>query len=459
MKEKDFIELYRTQVESRNEVPPDSCWDEINTQLDIEETWESVSMELDKDVPIIHDFTGAVTDRKLVFSSKLALVITPMVLLLLIMFSDIRKPDLIPSDLSGIDTSGVSAAQTTIHQNDKPILSISEPQAEEAQAFSKVESGQEPGNKEMGNPFSEPIVKNKVEIITIPVSSAPVFSIPGSETGHAVSNTLPAYDAVVPTNRTYRPVISDVITSGQPALHPIELVTPPVAALVSVTMAAADNKSSENVLSPAGRPFKTNRFSIGISLTEKSTWLISQETLNGLDRQDLSTTKATFLNDVGIILRYTMNESWSFEGTTLLLSKTGQSYNQYIYGIYSSKIYELKYLSFEMSARYALRNSFNINKVRSNFVGGAYISHLSTAYKTIDYSVFDVSADYDPIDYGLLLGYDLEIKIREHFAVTPGIRIKCGIPNIFADQPGMPDDLHATRNGSLEFKLNFIFPL
>lgn len=139
MKEKDFIELYRTQVESRNEVPPDLCWDEINTQLDIEETWESVSMELDKDVPIIHDFTGAVTDRKLVFSSKLALVITPMVLLLLIMFSDIRKPDLIPSDLSGIDTSGVSAAQTTIHQNDKPILSISEPQAEEAQAFSKVE--------------------------------------------------------------------------------------------------------------------------------------------------------------------------------------------------------------------------------------------------------------------------------------------------------------------------------
>jgi len=92
-------------------------------------------------------------------------------------------------------------------------------------------------------------------------------------------------------------------------------------------------------------------------------------------------------------------------------------------------------------------------------VGGAYISHLTTAYKTIGYSVFDVSADYDPIDYGLLLGYELEIKIREHLAVTPGIRIKCGIPNIFADQPEMPDDINSTRTGSLEFRLNFIFPL
>lgn len=459
MKEKDFIELYRTQVESRNETPPDSCWDEINTQLDIEETWDSVSMELDKDPLLIHDSTGAISGRKPGSLSKLALVITPVVLLLLIMLSDTRKPYLVPSNLSVIDASGVSAAQPAIQQNDKPILSISEQQAEEAKAFIKAESGQEQGNKEMENPFSEPGVKNKVEMTTFPVSSVPVSSIPGSDTGHAVSYTLPEDAAVGLTNRIYRPVTSDVIPSGQAALQPVESVAPPAAALASVTMLATDNKSPENALSPAGKPFKANRFSIGISLTEKSTWLISQETLNGLDRQELSTTKATFLNDVGIILRYTINERWSFEGTTLLLSKTGQSYNQYIYGIYSSKIYELKYLSFETSARYALRKSFNVNKIRSNVVGGAYISHLTTAYKTIDYSVSDVSAEYDPIDYGLLLGYDLEIKISEHFAVTPGIRIKCGIPNIYADQPGMPDDLHSTRNGSMEFRLNFIFPL
>ena len=459
MKEKDFIELYRTQVESRNEAPPDSCWDEINTQLDIEETWDSVSMELDKDVPLIHDSTGAITDRKPGSLYKLALVITPMVLLLLIMLSDARKPNLIPSDISVIDTPVVSDAQPTIQQNDKPILSISEQQVEEAQPILKAEPVQEQGHKEMEKSFSEPGVKNKAEITSLPVSSVPVSSIPGSETGHAVSYTLPADAAVGLTNRTYKPIITDVIPSGQAALHPIELAAPPVAALVSVTMEAADNKSPENVLSPADRPFMTNRFSIGISLTEKSTWLISQETINGLDRQDLSTTKATFLNDVGIILRYTMNERWSVEGTTLLLSKTGQSYNQYIYGLYSSKTYELKYLSFEMSARYAIRNPSNINNIRSDFVGGAYISHLNTAYKTIGYSVFDVSSDYDPIDFGLLLGYELEINIREHFAITPGIRIKCGIPNIYADQPGMPDDLHSTRNASLEFRLNFIFPL
>lgn len=459
MKEKDFIELYRTRVESRNEAPPDSCWDEISTQLDIEESWDYVSMELDKDLPLVHDSTVAMTGRKLGSLTKLALVIAPVVLLLLIMLSDTRKPYLLLPDISAIDTSRVSSAQHTIQQNDNPVLSKSEQHAEEAQAIIYAEPGPEQGNKEPANPFSEPGIKNNAEIISKPVSSVSVFSIPGSETGQAVSYTLPADSAPDLTKQVYRPVISDVISSEQPVLDPIESVAPPVAALASLTMKAADYKSSENVLSPAGKPFNANRFSIGMSLTEKNTWLISQETLNGLDRQDLSTTKATFLNDIGIILRYNLNERWSFEGTTLLLSKTGQSYNQYIYGIFSSKVYELKYLSFEMSARYALHNSFNNNNLRPHFVGGAYISHLTTAYKTIGYSVFDVSADYDPIDYGLLLGYELEIKIREHLAVTPGIRIKCGIPNIFADQPEMPDDINSTRTGSLEFRLNFIFPL
>jgi hypothetical protein len=416
MKEKDFIELYRNQVESRNETPPDSCWDEINTQLDIEETWDSVSMELDNVLPSNNDFTGALPDKKLVTFSKLALLITPVLLILLVILSDTRETQLISSEISAIDSSEASITQIIIPISSTSISPESEQLAEEAEDISK------------GLPAQEP------------------------------NNTSPPDAAVNVTNHSYISVKNDVITTGQPVLLPFVVKPSRITIPVSKTEEVTDNKSTGNGFSQAGGTFKSNRFSIGISLTEKNTWLISQETIDGFDRQELGTTKVTFLNDFGIILRYTMNERWSFEGTCLLLSKTGQSYDEYIYGIYSSKIYELNYLSFEMSARYALRRSFNINRVRSHFVGGAYISHLNKAYKTIDYSVSDISTDFDPIDYGVLLGYELEIKIIDHFAITPGIRIKCGIPNIFGDQPGIPDDLHSTRNASMEFRLNFIFP-
>ena len=59
MNEKDFIELYRNQVETGDEIPPESCWDEISAHLDIEETWDSISMELDNVLPVNNDFNGA----------------------------------------------------------------------------------------------------------------------------------------------------------------------------------------------------------------------------------------------------------------------------------------------------------------------------------------------------------------------------------------------------------------
>jgi hypothetical protein len=453
MKEKDFIELYRNQVESLNETPPDSCWDDINTQLDIEETWDSVSMELDNVLPSNNDFTGALTDKKLVTFSKLALLITPLLLILLVILSDTRETQLISSEISAIDSSEASITQTIIPKSSTSIPPESEQLAEEAEDISKGLPAQEPNNIEIEKLFQEPGFISKGETITKPISS-----VPNPEKEFFVSNTSPPDAAVNVTNHSYISVKNDVITTGQPVLLPFVVKPSRITIPVSKTEEVTDNKSTGNGFSQAGGTFKSNRFSIGISLTEKNTWLISQETIDGFDRQELGTTKVTFLNDFGIILRYTMNERWSFEGTCLLLSKTGQSYDEYIYGIYSSKIYELNYLSFEMSARYALRRSFNINRVRSHFVGGAYISHLNKAYKTIDYSVSDISTDFDPIDYGVLLGYELEIKIIDHFAITPGIRIKCGIPNIFGDQPGIPDDLHSTRNASMEFRLNFIFP-
>jgi hypothetical protein len=209
---------------------------------------------------------------------------------------------------------------------------------------------------------------------------------------------------------------------------------------------------------PKGKRLNLNKFSVGVSITEKNTWLISQETFDGFDKQKLNTSQIKFLNDFGIILRYTSNERWSFEGSGFIISKTGQAYRQYLHGVYSVKSYDLRYTSFEMSARYSLHRSLNFDNVKFYSVAGAYISHLSSAYKIINKQKYDVSSDYNPFDYGVIAGYEVEILILDRVALAPGFRIKFGIPNIFSDQPDIPKELHATRNASLEFRLNLTLP-
>jgi hypothetical protein len=454
MTERDIIELYRNKVESRKETPPEICWDEISTQLDIEETWDSVSMELDIALPLNNDLIQTSADTNLFIFTRVAILIPPLVLILLLMFSDIRTTTLNPPAISAADVNKNPADQSVILQNSEKKLPESEQPAKKTKAVSRIILNQVPKNIEAGNSLPEPVKIHAAETIPVNVASAPEPEIelpapPSHGDATAALTDRNTSSSVVPV---FCPPDQLILQSA--GLMPYTAVQP-----VPGTGEMTGNILAGNRLLLPGRKFRLNRFSVGISLTEKNTWLMSQETFDGFDSQELNTTKAKFLNDFGIILRYTLSERWSFEGSSFLLSKTGQSYKQYLNGIYSTKIYELKYVSLEMSARYAMPRLLNINNVRSYSVAGGYISHLSSAHETINQSLSDISPDYDPIDYGIVLGYELEIVIINRFAVTPGLRIKCGIPNIYADQPGIPDELQSTRNASLEFRLNLILPL
>jgi hypothetical protein len=455
MTEKDFIEFYRNQVEILDETPPEKSWEEISSQLDIEETWDAVSIELDNVLPVNNGSSIKLKDKNLVTFPRVALLISPLVIIWFLILSDTRKTSLIQPGISIVNDSEFSTGQPVILQNNAEIQTKSGQQVKEAKILPKIIHTPEPMSTERDNLLSEPLKIHKIEIIPIYVSS-----ILNPEYGLSNLKTYPIVPAPVQANLSiYNPVIPAVIPQVQPILYPVVSMSSPVTSLVSGTGKVTENTLTGNDLSPSGKALKRTRFSVGISLTEKNTWLISQETLDGFGRQKLNTTKATFLNDFGIILRYTLNERWSFEGTTFLLSKTGQSYREYLNGIYSAKNYELRYVSFEIGARYALHGLFNSNKVKSYSVGGTYISRLNSAHMTIGNSLYDISPDYDPIDYGLVLGYELEFALFEHFAAVPGFRLKYGIPNIFNDKPGIPQNLHYTSNASLEFRLNLIFPL
>jgi hypothetical protein len=445
MNEKDLIELYRSQVESRNETPPESCWNEISSQLDIEETWDSISVELDKVMPLTADSEGIRVEKNETVHSGPALILSFLVLVFLFIMTDTRIQNLIPSD-----------NKPFILQSQAPLSAKSEQQLKEADTESDVITGK------------KSVINNEANLLSPSLIIHEPYIIPVSDPSEQISkNRIPRIksyttDGLITDKSQHRPIIPDISLVSPPDQQMLQPDTGLISQLTvqdSGTPQLNNNLPVITIPPESGKMQNINRFAAGISFIEKNTWMINQETVDGLDKQSLSTTKAQFLSDFGILVRFNLNEKWAFEGSSFLLSRTGQSYNLFLNGIYITKIYKLKYYSFEMSARYALYKFPGFNFIKSYLVAGPYVSFLNSASKTINNSLSDISSDYNPTDYGLVIGSDLEIRILKRLSVAPGIRIKYGIPNIFADQPGMPGELHSTKNASLDFRLNLILPM
>jgi hypothetical protein len=454
MNEKEIIESYRDQVENLNVTPPESCWDNINTQLDLDDKWDSISLELNRVLPVNNDTGGVLSRKNQTLFTKLISIVSPIVLILLILATDNRIDNPASQEIPGVDISMVPADQIKAPQNYEEAAITPGVQKRETKAYLKAESVQQERKNE-----SKILSTNAVPVIKRDIALTLGSSGTNPEIGlNSVKSYTIEEQIKLSEQKSFDPVIPFTSHPAQSILTPIVSIPSLSTSLVSLPGLATVNESLPQGQYLPGTKFRLNRFSVGISLIEKNTWLISQETFEGLDKQKLNTTKPKFLTDVGIILRYNQSEKWSFEGTGFLLSKTGQSYRQYLNGIYSYKSYELKYFSFELSARRKLFKSLNINNLRFYSITGMYVSLLNTAYKRIDQSLVDISPDYDPVDYGVILGCETEIALFGRIAVAPGFRIKYGIPNIFADKPGIPDELHSTRNASVEFRLNLILP-
>jgi hypothetical protein len=456
MYDKALIELYRIQAANRDETPPETCWDEISTQLDIEEIWDSISLELDNILPVNKSIKEASTGETIAIFSRVASLILSLFAIWFLMLSDNRKTSSTQSGLSSIiNTIDLNEYPSRPEKTPAPEKTLSVKTIKETTSLSNIILNQKENFFESKDPSSKIRTPKNGEANTINV-----HLIPDPKIESPLTSIYPEEEASDSSDiNSSNPLKPIAILTFSLIQQPVLLMPSPVIIIESDDHKETEDTSDKNLTLPDGQSQKLNKFSVGISLNEKNTWMISQETIDGFSRQKLNTTKATFLYDFGIILRYTLNERWSLEGNTFISSKSGQSYKQYQYGSYGSKAYELKYFSFELITRYGLNNSSRTKNFKSYPVAGGYFSHLSSAFKTMNNITYNVSGDYDPIDYGVIFGYELEITLFKHVAIVPGVHLKYGIPNIFVDLPGIPEYLHYTRNASLEFRLNLIFPL
>jgi hypothetical protein len=129
-------------------------------------------------------------------------------------------------------------------------------------------------------------------------------------------------------------------------------------------------------------------------------------------------------------------------------SEIGQKYQQYINASYVDRHINLDYLKFQ--AFYILDH----NRVPGEFLFGGYYSILKSGRETQGGTNFNIKQNYSNSDYGLLLGYQLQMDIHKRITLKPGLRFNYNMRNIFEGDNIVPSHLKKTHSFSAGFNIS-----
>lgn len=427
MDEKELIEQYRNQVENSSAQAPQGLWDDIANQLDIDEVWTGVSNQLDIDDVWEGVSAELDSDRRSrsiwVYVSWAASVALLATMGVVAYWLTISSPLVQPSAITSVPRVEVVKPVSSSPAGSGNENSIANPTAQHnAVRSSKTAIG-------------EPLASHKPKEIndTHPQDSPIVADVQGNEQVTATS----ALGTIAPKQADVHKLAVDGTTMTLGGLMAYAPIVDPV-------MEEA--------------PSRRRSFSVGATSAIKNTWLFGSETMEGLDRSSLTKSDVKIYPDFGFNVRYGFSPRWSAESSLFFKSRTGQSYKEYIYGRYSSKDIALYYTQVELVAKYSSSKRW----LKSNSYGftsslGMFYSNLTSASETIAGESKSVDHRYSSSDYGFVLGQDVEVMLTSRIVLSPGLRLKWGLPNIYAGEANIPSSLKRTHNRSLEFRFTVYY--
>ena len=199
---------------------------------------------------------------------------------------------------------------------------------------------------------------------------------------------------------------------------------------------------------------KYSPWSTGIVTSLKNTYLLNAETKEGFSSTGMNESKITVLPDIGLNVQYAINPRYVLSSNLFLSSTSKQNYNTYNHGEYVSKQLKLNYLATEFAIKQSSKNNiFDHDKIMRRNIVGFYVAALQSASETLVEEKSDISSKYTALDYGLLLGQEIEFVSRGPIKVSAGLTFKYGLPNVYAGDSALPGNLNQTHNASFEFRV------
>lgn len=426
MKQKDLIERYKKQAAESKETAPFDLWPEISRKLDVEEIWDNVSARLDREEK----------KKPILMWASWAAVLVGVIFLGSLFFIDLNNKNRSDRQLA----SGQPIGVPTITEVDEAIV--------EQEDILKIQA---PADTTITNRIEEPF------------STLPAFG-ESSKRDH-ISFDSSAFENRRPDGDDGFFAASQIFTNGQSQpeneyLDLIQLAQIPVdlPIILNTTMSLQLPEQADDIFFALNG---SQSLSFGFTSALKNTWLFNQETMDGFDVNVPGKTNLKFFPDLGVNVKYRFLPQWAVEMGAFFSSRTGQSYNQFIYGRFTQKEIALNYMQFElMGSRVGRRSlAYNSKVIQPRISAGIYLAKLNTASETIGGEREKVIDRYNNNDFGFILGQDFDISLGDNLTLSPGLRLKWGMKNVYAGEAYIPASLKPTYNRSIEFRISLDYHL
>ena len=408
----------------------DTVWEEIQNELDFIETWDYISGELDRINPPI---------RKITTKSYIKIVAAAAVAILLI--------------LASVNYFGEHVNQPPVHTE---II-----KTEEKLIENEINTTPEI-NKEQK---TEDIVQKEL------LASAPATPVTPTTPVTPVTPVTPTTPATMSVRETtgYIAEVESVPFSekeeNKDTFERFEeygiTEIPDQQFRIQNLFAISIRDLSPGIITPdislAGSSGSTGPFlsisDVGFSYSYKNTWLLNYETKNGLNPTKLGNTLLTFHQDLGILSTVAIRGQHFIGLEFLWRSGTGQKYQQYINASYVDRNIKLDYV--KLQAYYI----WDHRRIPGQTIIGGYTAKLKLAEDTRGKVTFNVNDEYRNLDYGLLLGYQFNIPLKNRIFISPGFRVTCDFINIYEGYAEAFNPFKKTNNIAAGINLSISYRL
>lgn len=244
------------------------------------------------------------------------------------------------------------------------------------------------------------------------------------------------------TNRNPLRVVSSTEEKELEILDAIEISEFP---MLSLSSSNTEISKMEIIIKPiATKKFKKG-WEIGIISNLDQTWIFNNETRKSFDNESLiSSTPGNHLN-FGLISTYNISKNHSVNLLYYNSHRISQSFNTYHRGRYISKSLNFNFRKIALSYQYNfLPGNTKLFDYQFNAKGGVFYSSLKEGLVSQTESQNEVSEQYSN-QFGALfqLGQDL---IKEPFTISYGFNLEQGFNNLYVGDLYSPADFNKTNN-------------
>ncbi|MDP1745683.1 MAG: hypothetical protein Q8L90_08905 [Bacteroidota bacterium] len=456
----ELSEWYRTKFNQLEANPPKEIWGNISNELDIEEVWQNVNLELKKK-----------SRRKLILINAFYLL-TALLLFGTGTLFFYYQTDLIEhhsiSQYPG-NYSNHTVFNKTNYSSHLEVDNIDKTrtgQKNKITSLLEVNNNNDKKTVHHHNSLVSSDPSQKIKLLPkdfVNESPKHLNSKQKKNTKHFLKNTNPDLISSKNTSSSTYGIIKQNISDS--------IVIPnypsfPLSAIVPVQVFLPEKKDSavsfiELAYLPNNAPLKC--LIIGTSFTYTNSWLLNNDTYDGFNKNNLNQTNLSFGNAYALLIGYDLSNKYTLQTEWSINNKQEQNYVRYNEGKQMQKKIEINYTHFNLLVKKKEMRFLFSNRipVSLNYIAGIQYGHIKSVFRTFNDKTRLITDRYRKNNYSLVLGVEYQFSVKQLCVISAGLRTDIGLLNIYAGNGTIPASFNRTYNSSigLNIGINYCIPM